>query len=104
MPASHRGTGFVGLNTYLGLNQGAARNMADGLAEDVEAKGTAFSGALGDAQARFRTQLDDAGDFGPTPDNVTSAQAAEMGARQWQGPAGLDAGAVASLYGQASQA
>lgn len=104
MPASHRGTGFVGLNTYLGLNQGTARNMADGLAGDVEEKGAAFSGALGDAQARFQTQLGDAGDFGLAPDNVTAEQAAEMGGRQWKGPAGLDAGDVANLYGLASQA
>jgi hypothetical protein len=105
MPASHRGTGFVGLNTYLGLNQGAATRMGGALSDDVEAKGGAYATGLQGATDDFNKQLGSAGDLGVAdPNSVTSEQAAELAGRQWGGPSGLDTGAVGNLYGMASAA
>lgn len=104
MPSSQRGTGFVNLSQWLGLNQGSAKAMGDALADDVEAKGGTFNADLNTANTEFDKKLKDAGEFGIPAGTVTSTQAAELGARRWGGPDGFDADTNNRLYGDATAA
>lgn len=48
-------TGWVNLQTYMGLNQGSGKQMATGLADTVEKKGQTFKQGLGTMQNTFNS-------------------------------------------------
>lgn len=52
-----RGTGFTSLADYLNLNRGAAQRMGDELVEDVNQRGAAAQGAIGDYGRKFLGQV-----------------------------------------------
>lgn len=93
MPPSQRGTGFTNLQTYLGLNQGAANRMGGALADDSDAAG-AKAGA--DLQADYASQWDAIQSGTPRSDlNPTSySEAASLAGKGYTGPTSpeLDAG------------
>lgn len=53
MPAKRTGTGFTNLQTYLGLNQGAAARMGNALASDVEMEGQSVNRGLDASMREF---------------------------------------------------
>lgn len=85
MPPYQRGTGFVGLNQYLGLNRGAAGQMGNALAQQAEQQGAAAQGAIDTATSKANEAVK-AGGTG----------------QGYSGPTGL--GDMATLYGQAAGA
>lgn len=100
-PATRRGTGFVGLQQYLGLNQGAAQRMGDTLASGVEAAG---AGVQSDTQAAKAKALEaiSQGSLAMPGEGTTAAQAKDKATRTYTGPMGMDAGTVTDLYGRAA--
>jgi hypothetical protein len=103
MPPAQRGTGFVNLTDWLGLNKGAAQGMADSLSGDVNHLGQAYNGAEQGAMGTFNNALA-ANRLQVPQGQLTAEQAAQVGAETYNGPAGLDGGTVAGLYGKAAAA
>lgn len=79
MPSRQRGSGFVGLNQYLGLNQQAGQRLGEGLAQQVEQEGGAAQGEIDNTANLFRQQAgvgQQYGAIGSSPDamrNVVQA-------------------------------
>lgn len=101
MPPARRGTGFVGLQQYLGLNQGSAQRMGDTLAGGVEAAG---AGVQSDTEAAKGKALEAiaAGSMAMPGEGTTAAQAKDMSGRSYTGPVGMDAATTTDLYGRAA--
>lgn len=94
MPASKRGTGFIGLQQYLGLNQGAAQRMAEGLTGEVEDAMGAFKGNVDTGVGKFGEQVSAGSAMGPTED-MLPGQLKALSQRKYTGPQGL--GEVADM-------
>jgi hypothetical protein len=103
MPPALRGTGFVNLTDWLGLNRGAAQSMADSLSGDVNKAGQAYNVAEQDAWKNFNNNIA-AHTLKVPQGQLTAEQAAQVGAETYGGPDGLDGNTVADLWGKASAA
>jgi hypothetical protein len=98
MAASRTGTGFVNLNTWLGLNRGAAENMARGIEDAVGDEAVkyqqAFQGGKDELEAELaKNSVPDASGV----KNLTSEMAAQYGATKWNGPEGYSPEAMAKI-------
>lgn len=90
MPPSRQGTGYTNLQTYLGLNQGAAQRMGNTLAGDVEAEGSKVSNNVNDAYAKFVEQSQKGTlDRPKAPGNITSVEAQRRSQQGYTGPVAL---------------
>jgi hypothetical protein len=98
MVASRQGTGFVNLNTWLGLNQGSAQNMARGIEDAVADEAVRYQQALQGARDEMEAGIAKNG----VPDasgvtGLTSQQAQQYGAQKWNGPEGYSPEAMGRL-------
>lgn len=105
-PPPRSGTGYIGLDQWLALNQPQASAMADSLVGDINAKGQKAESDLADAQERYKYGVDssaynfnDDGLYtrdgsmvtGAVPDARKRAAAAQGWADAgWQGPGTLE--------------
>lgn len=82
MPPSRRGTGFVNLQSYLGLNQGGAQALGQGLGQQVYQQGREAQNAIDAAGMEARNKalggIPDAGGTYAGPTNF--GDAADVGA------------------------
>lgn len=82
MPPSRRGTGFVNLQTYLGLNQGGAQALGEGLGQQVNQQArdarAAIDAAAMEAQNRALAGIPNPGGTYGGPNSF--GDAADMGA------------------------
>jgi len=79
MPRGQRGSGFVGLQNYLGLNQQAGQRMGNELAQQVEQQGSAARGAIDTAAQDFRQRAgvgQQYGAIGSSPDAMRNVEQA----------------------------
>lgn len=89
MPPSRRGTGFVNLQTYLGLNQAGADSMGRGLGQDINRQGEQLLTGINSAAAAARAQ----------------AQAGVPGAGgTYSGPGSFETGALSAQVAEAQRA
>lgn len=112
MPASRRGTGYVNLQQYLGLNQGGAQALGQGLGQQVYQQGRDAQNAIDAAGMEARNQalggipnpggaysgpgsFGDAADVGALTNQVAEAQKTARAAQDQSGRAEL----LAQKYG-----
>lgn len=102
MAASRRGTGFVNLQNYLGLNQGGAAALGNGLAQDVGMSQRNAQASIDAAGMEARNQALSGGVGGSYSGPQSFGDAANMGALQNQvADAQKQASAAATQVGRA---
>ena len=88
MPPSRRGSGFVNLQTYLGLNQSGGASLGNSLAQDVSAAGAKAGQSISDSATRFTHAKQAA--IGTPTEGMTAAELEALKGREYSGPRSLD--------------